>query len=49
MVRDVISDEVWAVIGPLFPLPNATGRPPVERLAIVEATETTTGTGEVAP
>jgi len=38
MVRDVISDEVWAVIGPFFPLPKATGRPPVERLAIVEAT-----------
>lgn len=28
MVRDVISDEVWAVIGPLFPLPKATGSPP---------------------
>jgi len=38
MVRDVTSDEVWAVIGPLFPLPKATGRPPVERLDIVEAT-----------
>jgi transposase len=36
--RDVISDEVWAVIGPLFPQPKATGRPPVDRRAVVEAT-----------
>ncbi|GAA3932301.1 hypothetical protein GCM10022383_08560 [Microbacterium soli] len=31
MSRDVISDEVWAVIGPLFPAVKATGRPPVDR------------------
>src|SRR5450755_4968132 len=29
--RDVVSDEVWAVIGPLFPQPAMTGRPPVDR------------------
>ena len=38
MSRDVISDEVWAVIGPLFPAPKSTGRPPVDRRAVVEAT-----------
>lgn len=38
MSRDVISDEVWAVIGPLFPAVRATGRPPVDRRAVVEAT-----------
>ncbi|MCR8674700.1 hypothetical protein NWP10_02600, partial [Micrococcus sp. HG099] len=26
MSRDVISDEVWAVIGPLLPAPKSTGR-----------------------
>jgi transposase len=36
--RDVISDEVWAVIGPLFPTAKATGRPPVDRRTVVEAT-----------
>ena len=36
--RDVISDEVWAVIGPLFPKVKATGRPPVDRRTVVEAT-----------
>jgi transposase len=36
--RDVISDEVWAVIGPLFPAAKATGRPPVDRRMVVEAT-----------
>lgn len=38
MSRDVISDEVWAVIGPMFPPAAATGRPPVDRHAVVEAT-----------
>lgn len=36
--RDVISDEVWAVIGPLFPKVKRTGRPPVDRRSVVEAT-----------
>ncbi len=36
--RDVISDEAWAVIGPLFPKVKATGRPPVDRRTVVEAT-----------
>jgi len=36
--RDVISDEVWSVIGPLFPKAAGTGRPPVDRRQIVEAT-----------
>jgi transposase len=35
--RDVISNEVWAVIGPLFPPMRATGRPPVDRRQVVEA------------
>lgn len=38
MSRDVISDEVWAVIGPLFPRVQGTGRPPVDRRVVVEAT-----------
>ena len=38
MSRDVISDEVWVVIGPLFPMAAATGRPPLDRRQIVEAT-----------
>ena len=38
MSRDVISDEAWAVIGPLFPKVKATGRPPVDRRIVVEAT-----------
>lgn len=38
MSRDVISDEVWALIGPLFPAVKATGRPPVARRVVVEAT-----------
>lgn len=37
MTRDVISDEAWAVIGPLFPQPKSTGRPPVDRRQLVEA------------
>lgn len=38
MSRDVISDEMWAVLGPLFPAVKATGRPPVDRRVVVEAT-----------
>lgn len=38
MSGDVISDDVWAVIGPLFPKAKSTGRPPVDRRAVVEAT-----------
>ena len=38
MSRDVISDEVWAVIGPMFPPAAVTGRPPVDRRTVVEAT-----------
>jgi transposase len=34
----VISDEAWAVIGSLFPPAKATGRPPVDRRTVVEAT-----------
>ena len=37
MSRDVISDEAWAVIGPLFPPAKATGRPPADRRQLVEA------------
>ena len=36
--RDVISDEAWAVLGPLCPAVKATGRPPVDRRTVVEAT-----------
>jgi transposase len=36
--RAEISDEAWAVIGPLFPVPKAMGRPPVDRRSVVEAT-----------
>ena len=38
MSRDVISYEAWAVIGPLFPSVRATGRPPMDRRTVVEAT-----------
>ncbi|WP_354569792.1 IS5 family transposase [Glaciihabitans sp. UYNi722] len=38
MSRDVISDDAWAVIGPLFPRTKSTGRPPVDRRTVVEAT-----------
>jgi transposase len=34
----VISGEVWVVIGPLFPVVKATGRPPVDRRTVVEGT-----------
>ena len=36
--RVEISDESWAVIGPLFPAAKARGRPAVDRRAVVEAT-----------
>ncbi len=38
VARVEISDDAWAVIGPLFPSANATGRPPVDRRAVAEAT-----------
>lgn len=38
MSRDVISDEMWAVIGPLFPEVKSVGRPPVDRRTVAEAT-----------
>ena len=34
----MVTDEVWAVIGPMFPTAKATGRPPVDRRLVVEAT-----------
>lgn len=34
----MISDEAWAVIGPLFPIAKSTGRPPVDWRTAVEAT-----------
>ncbi|WP_405927256.1 transposase [Streptomyces sp. NBC_00035] len=37
MSRDVISDEAWAVLGPLFRAVKATGRPRVDRRTVVEA------------
>ncbi|WP_328289190.1 IS5 family transposase [Agromyces bracchium] len=37
MSRDVISDEVWDVRGPVFPAAAATGRPPADRRLVVEA------------
>lgn len=37
MSRDVISDEIWAVIGHLFPPMKSTGRPPIDRRIVVEA------------
>lgn len=36
--RVEISDESWAVIGPLFPAAKERGRPAVDRRAVVEAT-----------
>lgn len=38
MSHDVISDEAWALIGSLFPTAKSTGRPPVDRRTVVEAT-----------
>lgn len=32
--RDVISDEAWAVNGPLFPTAKSTGHPPVDRRTV---------------
>jgi transposase len=37
MTRGVVSDEAWAVIGPLFPSAKSTGCPPVDRRTVVEA------------
>jgi transposase len=37
MSREVVSDEAWAVIGPVFPEARRTGRPPVDRRTVVEA------------
>jgi transposase len=34
---DAISDEVWAVIGPMFPPVAVKGRPSVDRRNVVEA------------
>ncbi|WP_443027390.1 transposase [Sphingomonas sp. LR61] len=34
----ILSDEAWAVIGSLVPMVKATGRPPVDRRVVVEAT-----------
>jgi transposase len=36
--RDVISDEAWGSDWSLFPNVKATGRPPVDRRTVVEAT-----------
>ena len=38
MSRDVISDEAWGSDWSLFPNVKATGRPPVDRRTVVEAT-----------
>lgn len=38
MSRDAISDEAWAVIGPLFPNVKSTGLSPADRRTVVEAT-----------
>jgi hypothetical protein len=37
VTRNLITDEVWAVIGSLFPPPAATRRPPIGRRTVVEA------------
>ncbi|ROP60779.1 IS5 family transposase [Curtobacterium sp. ZW137] len=37
MSRDVFSDEMWALIGPIFPAVKGGGRPPVGRRTVVEA------------
>lgn len=34
--RDVVSDEVWAVLGPLFPGWKGNGRPVADRRLVVE-------------
>ena len=38
MSRDVITDEVWESIRAVFPPVKSTGRPPVDRRVVVEAT-----------
>lgn len=38
VLRDVLSDEVWGLIGPCFPAVKRRGRPPVARRTVVEAT-----------
>lgn len=38
MSRDVITDEIWAEIEEAFPPVSPTGRPPVDRRLIAEAT-----------
>ena len=38
MCRDVITDDIWEIIGPLFPPGKTGGRPPANRRLIVEAT-----------
>lgn len=38
MSRDVITDEVWESIRAVFPPVKSTGRPPVDRRTVVEAT-----------
>lgn len=35
--RDVISEGVWAAIGPLLPIAKSIGRPPMDRRSVVEA------------
>src|SRR5688500_20253621 len=36
--RSLVSDEVWAVIGPLFPVWKGNGRPVADRRLVVEGT-----------
>jgi transposase len=38
VTRREISDEVWAVLEPLLPAVRTTGRPPIDRRTVVEAT-----------
>lgn len=37
VIREEISDECWAVIGPWFPSAKRTGRPPLPARMVVEA------------
>ncbi|WP_376778670.1 transposase [Phytoactinopolyspora halotolerans] len=41
----MISDEAWSILGPLFPAVQATGRAPVDRRTVVEATAWRVRTG----